>query len=98
MFPTHDREKLAAIRLEAYALLETHATSQVMEVPKSGWPTSIASLGPKVVWVRQDGVELLMKPGFDGGYGYFIPRRGHGQMLPKNFENLGEGVYWHGPL
>jgi len=97
-FPTHDRDKLAAVRAESYALLQAHVTTQVSEIPEREWPSAIASLRPETVWVDKDGVEILVKPFFDGGYGYYVPREGREQQVSRElFKNLGQGVFWHHP-
>lgn len=96
-FPTHDREKLAAVRHEADILMQAHKTGRMAVIPESDWPPAIATMRREMVWVDQGGVEILMKAYFDGGWGYYIPQTSHRQLPANQFKNLGEGVYWHGP-
>jgi hypothetical protein len=69
-----------------------------VRVPEERWPKAIASLDRTYVTVYPHGVEVMVKPYFDGGYGYFIPRQGG--VLPEpveRFSEIGEGVYWYRP-
>jgi hypothetical protein len=94
--PTHDRATLAAIRTESLTLMQAHPTNMNNLLPKEDWPRVIASLQPTFVDVGQEGVDIIMKPGFDGGYGYFVPKIG--QELPgppKGYSKLDNGIYWY---
>jgi hypothetical protein len=89
---------LKAIEAEAQALMIAHQTDAVVTVPKSYWPRAIATLGPEGVTVSRDGVEILMKPDFDGGWGYSVPRNEREPLEPAGrFSDLGQSVYWYHP-
>jgi hypothetical protein len=95
--PTWDRAKLKAIRAEAEVLM-AKPSGQDRDLPKAAWPRTIAALRPEFVWVDSDGVEIMTKPYFDGGWGYFVPRDPRTPPEPAGrFEKAGEGVYWHHP-
>jgi hypothetical protein len=96
--PTHDYATLAAIKTESLALMRAHPTKMDHPLPKGDWPRVIASLRPEFVRVDQEGVDIMVKPDFDGGYGYYVLRKG--QELPgpaQMYSKLGEGIYWHRP-
>lgn len=95
--PTWDRTRLKAIRAEAELLMaKPPATDR--DLPKAAWPQTIAGLHPEFVSVYADGVEIMTKPYFDGGWGYFVPRDPRTPPQPAGrFEMAGEGVYWHHP-
>lgn len=94
--PTRDQSTIQAIHAEARTL--TRATTSLSVLPKSQWPQAIASLEPENVTISPDGVDILIKPGFDGGSGYFIPADDKGLPEPKHrFEALSKGVYWYHP-
>lgn len=68
------------------------------KVRKLQWPPRIASLRPEFVSINEDGVHITTKPYFDGGWGYFVPRREGGLPEPvERFEEVGQGVYWWHP-
>jgi hypothetical protein len=68
------------------------------EVPKARWPRVIASLEPDFVSIHPDGVHITAKAYFDGGWGYFVPRRERHLPEPSDrFEEVGQGVYWWHP-
>jgi hypothetical protein len=95
--PTRDQSKLRAIHAEARTLTTATTTSPVA-LPKSQWPHAIASLNPENVTISPDGVDILIKPDFDGGSGYFIPSNDRELPEPKGrFEPVGKGVYWYHP-
>jgi hypothetical protein len=58
----------------------------------------IASLQPTFVSVDQEGVDIMVTPDMDGGYGYYVLRRG--QQLPgppERYSKLENDVYWYRP-
>ncbi len=58
----------------------------------------IASLEPEAVLVSWSGVHITTKAYFDGGWGYFVPRKGRELPEPvERFEEVGYGVYWWHP-
>jgi hypothetical protein len=98
-WPTHDPRKLKAIRAEAQVLMKTYPTrTDFVDVLKMRWPPVIARLEPELVLVAPDGVHILVKPYFDGGWGYFVPKNERELPDPPGrFSNLGQGVYWWHP-
>ena len=102
-WPTHNQATLRAIKAESETLIATFPdknarTSNHVIVPKNKWPPTIASLKPEFVTVDADGVDIMTKPFFDGGYGYFVP--GTNGRLPgpkERYSDLGHGVYWYRP-
>lgn len=82
-------------------LIRTHARqhpSTDSEIPEEQWPTTIARLKPERVTVHASGVDILVKAGFDGGYGYEVPRIKTGLSMPVAcYSELSSGVFWHGP-
>lgn len=99
--PTHNQSTLRTIRTESQLLKATHpidASKGWAEVPKSQWPPVIASLQPHSVTVYGWGVDILIKPYFDGGWGYGIARSKQDlPMASTCYSELGQGVFWHGP-
>lgn len=96
--PTHDPLALKEIRAESEILMRGAPPKTYAAVPKARWPTNITNLRPYSVTVFPDGLEITMKPYFDGGWGYFVPRRGRNLPQPVGrFSALGEGVYWFHP-
>jgi hypothetical protein len=96
--PTHDHAVLAAIKAESQALMRVHPAEKNDPLPKGEWPHAIASLQPAFVSVDQQGVNIMVKPYFDGGYGYYVLK--HGQELPGppgRYSKLDEGIYWYRP-
>jgi hypothetical protein len=50
------------------------------------------------VTVDSNGVDIMTKPYFDGGYGYFVPRIEGKLPYPEaRYSALGQGVYWYRP-
>lgn len=95
--PTDDQSDLKAIKAESQALMTRIADTDAV-VPRSRWPRVIASLNPKGVTVHQDGVDIMIKPYFDGGWGYFVPKDGRKAPQPEGrYSMLGHGVYWYHP-
>jgi hypothetical protein len=93
--PTHNPATLAAIKSEAETLMQARAQGSV---PEADWTPAIAGLKPKFVTVYPEGVDIVTKPYFDGGYGYFVLR--DGQHLPdprERYSTLNHGVYWYRP-
>jgi len=96
-FPTHDPSKLKAIEAESRILVAEAAESKP-SLPESGWPPVIASLDAEFVTVRAEGVDILVEPYFDGGWGYFVPKEGRDPAGPPGrYSYLGQGVYWYHP-
>jgi hypothetical protein len=100
-FPTRDPVKLRAIKHEAWVLIADHPIHPPHEwvrVPESRWPPAIKSLKPEFVTVDRSGVDILIKPYFDGGWGYRIARRRQDLGMPPGcVSELYQGVFWHGP-
>lgn len=95
-WPSSDPVKLRAIRVEARMLMKTYPVGA--DVPSNRLPRVIASLKPTLVMINEDGVHILTKPYFDGGWGYFVPRKA--RVLPEpveRFRDVGQGVYWWEP-
>ena len=68
------------------------------EVSKRQWPPVIANLRPQFVSVHEWGVAIMIEPGFDGGWGYEIPRNKEDLPKPAScYAEPGRGVFWHGP-
>ena len=99
--PTTNPVKLRAIRSEALSLMERYPIrppNDSVDIPASEVPPVIASLRPAYVSVSRTRVDILMKPFFDGGWGYEVPRTKQDLGMPV--ECLSEacpGVFWHGP-
>ena len=92
-WPTIRPAELKAIKAESQWLLSTHPSDA--EVPRARWPDTIASLEPEFVSVRPDGVHIMTRAYFDGGWGYFVPRNEHDRPEPAGrFEEVGQGIYW----
>ncbi|WP_171905760.1 hypothetical protein [Sphingobium phenoxybenzoativorans] len=67
-------------------------------IPKGKWPRVIASLHPERVTVLTDGVDILIRPYFDGGWGYFVPSNERDIPEPVGrFARIDRGVYWYQP-
>lgn len=99
--PVYESAKLRAVKSEAERLVATHALEpgeRWAEVPQSEWPPAIASLHPEMVVLRPDGVHIYIKPFFDGGWGYEIPRHKDDLGMPLEcYQALAAGVFWHDP-
>ncbi|MGE0665673.1 MAG: hypothetical protein AB7O49_03845 [Sphingomonadales bacterium] len=101
-WPTSNPATLAAINSEAHALMARYPTGlpddDWMGLPANEWPPVIASLDPASVTVTESGVDILIKPYFDGGWGYVIPRTktDFGGRAPCMSEPY-PGVFWHDP-
>jgi hypothetical protein len=96
--PTHDRTRLEAIEAESLALMRSWPTRTYADVPKGRWPNAIARLHPEFVIVSPQGVDIVIKPYFDGGWGYFVPPAGQAPPGPAGrYSALGQGVYWYRP-
>ena len=67
-------------------------------LPVSEWPLVIASLDPEFVTVIESGVDIQIKPFFDGGWGYVIPRtKPDLGMRAQCMSEPYPGVFWHDP-
>jgi hypothetical protein len=97
--PTADKSTLKAIKAECQLLMKTQPIEIYPGVPKSRWPQVIASLKPESVTVSQRGVDILVRPYFDGGWGYFVPRSKRDEPPAGwgRYSDLGQGVYWFHP-
>lgn len=96
--PTRDQAALKAIKAESQTLMAAWPTRTYATVPKSRWPRAIAGLKPFDVTVFPDGVDIMTKPYFDGGWGYFVARNERKPPQPAGrFSDLGDGVYWYHP-
>jgi hypothetical protein len=96
--PTHDHATLAAIKAESLVLMQAHPTEIDHLLPKGDWPHVIASLQPKSVSVDQQGVNIVVKPAMDGGYGYYVLKKGRELPGPPDmYSKLDEGIYWYRP-
>lgn len=99
--PVSNPETLTAVRAEAQALMTTHTPEQPgnwRTVPKPQWPSVVASLRPEDVTVYPWGVDVTIKSGFDGGWGYQVPRRKSDLPMPAAcYLQPSEGVFWHAP-
>ncbi|QGP78145.1 hypothetical protein [Sphingobium sp. CAP-1] len=99
--PISDPRKLGAIRVEATSLMADHPIKtqrDEIDIPKEQWPKAIASLHPQSVVIRQSGVSILMKPYFDGGWGYDVPRDASTLPMPtKCYSEVSHGIFWHDP-
>ncbi|MDO7834948.1 hypothetical protein Q4610_07790 [Sphingobium sp. HBC34] len=62
------------------------------------WPPSITGLKPEAVTVHPWGVEIIMKPYFDGGYGYAVPNSKSDLPMPSScYSEIQQGIFWYGP-
>jgi hypothetical protein len=96
--PTRDQSVLKAVKAESQILMATRPNRTYAVIPKSRWPRVIASLKPEAVTVLPDGVDIMTKPYFDGGWGYFVPKSEGAPPKPAGrFSDLGQGVYSYHP-
>lgn len=99
--PSRDQAVLQAIKAETELLATTHPITPPQgwaDVPEHEWPPTIASLQPNAVTIHPWGVHISIKPYFDGGWGYGIPRRKQDLPMPEQcYSEPGPGVFWHGP-
>jgi hypothetical protein len=99
--PISNQTKLKAIAAESRLLMATHpikAPERWADVPEDQWPPAIASLHPELVVVHTWGVDILVKPFFDGGWGYHTGQsKQHLPMLEGCYSEVSQGVFWHGP-
>lgn len=97
-WPTYDPLKLKAIKAECQTLMKAYPANADEFVPKARWPRIVASFEPEFVLINPDGVHIMTKPYFDGGWGYFVPRKERELPEPvERFEDVGQGVYWWHP-
>lgn len=78
--------------------MRAHPTEMAHPLPKGEWPNVIRTLQPTFVSVDQEGVDIMVKPYFDGGYGYYVLKVG--QELPgppERYSKLDDGIYWYRP-
>lgn len=96
--PARDPATLKAIKAEALAMMADPPAETFVLVAEHRWPHAIAGLRPNFVTVDQSGLDIVIQPYFDGGWGYFVPRDPHQSLQPEGrFSALGEGVYWYHP-
>jgi hypothetical protein len=100
-FPTHNQSTLKAIKAESKVLMATHSIKSPKgwtEIPKNRLPPVIAGLQPYSVIINQGSVDILIRPDFDGGWGYEVPRNKRGLSMPiECYSEPSEGVFWHSP-
>ncbi|WP_375186623.1 hypothetical protein [Sphingobium yanoikuyae] len=99
--PISDPGKLRAIESEARSLMVDYPVSSPsgwIDISKRRWPPKMASLKPEAVAVHDWGIDIMMKPGLDGGYGYAIAQSQKDLPMPaKCYSELRQGVFWHIP-
>ena len=99
--PISDPVMLNAIEGEARSLIIDYPISLPngwVDIPIRRLPPKIAGLKPKTVTVHRWGVDIMVKPGLDGGYGYAVPKRQEDLPMPaKCYSELRHGLFWHGP-
>jgi hypothetical protein len=99
--PASDPVELQAIRDEAQSLMALPSASladAVGQIPISKWPPTIAKLKPESVTMYRWGVAVILKPGFDGGWGYDIPRSKRDLPMPEScYSEPYQGLFWHRP-
>ncbi|HUD95024.1 hypothetical protein [Sphingobium sp.] len=84
-FPISDPVMLRAIESEARSLITDrplNSSDGWVDIPIRRLPPKIASLNPKAVTVHRWGVDIIVKPGLDGGYGYAVPQRQEDLPMP----------------
>ena len=100
-FPISDPVMLSAIESEARSLIVDYPISAPdggVDIPMRKWPPKMASLKPQVVTVHRWGVDIMVKPGLDGGYGYAVAQNQKDLPMPANcYSKLRQGVFWHAP-
>jgi hypothetical protein len=96
--PTHDAAKLQEIASAAQTVLASHPAGAPQQLPPNQLPQGITRLHPQLVIAEAEGLEIVTKPYFDGGWGYYVRRPGRELPQPKaRFSELGTGVYWFHP-
>jgi hypothetical protein len=99
--PISDPATLRAIESEARSLIIEYPVSPPnvwADIPMREWPPKMASLKPDAVTVHRWGVDIMVKPGIDGGYGYAVPKNQEDLPMPaKCYSELRQGVFWHNP-
>ena len=97
--PTHDQEKLKAIKAESELLMATYQTTVYPGITEDLQPPAIASLKPRFVMVDRRGIDIRIVPLFGGGWGYEVPRElGHRPQPEGRCDDVGQGVYWCHPF
>lgn len=101
-WPVSDPARLAAIRGDAQVLRARYPAKppeHYTRIPENEWPGAIAGIHPDRVIVHEWGVDIVVKPFFDGGWGYHVaPDK---RQLPKPqgcYSEVSREVFWHGPL
>jgi len=99
--PISDPVMLRALEGEVRSLITDYPVSApngLVDIPMNRWPPKIAGLKPEAVTVYRWGVDIMVKPGLDGGYGYAVPKNQEDLPMPaKCYSELRQGVFWHGP-
>lgn len=99
--PSHDLLMLQRVGPEALQLAQSYPAarrSQWGDVPRADWPPLIAGLAPERVIIRSWGVEIMIKPYMDGGWGYHVARDGRRLPMPATcYQKTGPDLYWHAP-
>lgn len=96
-WPTRDQDSLKKLRAEADAIVAVQ-TADFANLNKNALPPVIAGLKPEFVSASRSGVEIITKPGLDGGWGYYIPAKGAAFPKPRQcYTPIGQGVYWFKP-
>lgn len=100
-WPSRDESVLRAIRVESAQLVATYPIrppEHWVEVPKNQLPRVIASLDPEMVTVYDWGVDIMVRPDFDGGWGYHVARDKRDLPMPAEcYSEVAAGVFWHDP-
>ena len=93
--PRVSDSEASALAREVAPLLERHATAGPL--PRESWPTSVATLKPKAVYVRNEGLYVTT-------WSFFVEERGVFILNPKvafrplrgtdpHYEPVGHGVF-----
>ncbi|WP_324749076.1 hypothetical protein SH591_10490 [Sphingomonas sp. LY54] len=94
--PIQNPTKLSAIKVEAQMLMKAHPVAA--EITRAQWPPAVASLKPEFVTIDPDGLHITTRAYFDGGWGYFVPRKSGPLPEPVGrFEKVADGVFWWHP-
>ncbi len=96
--PTGNPSTIAAIADEARSLMRGPNFHWDDSAPFTQLPPTIAGLRPDMVTVSDAGVEINAPLFFDGGWGYYVPRRNPPPdgVLFRHYR-IGPGVYWFYP-
>lgn len=99
--PISDPAKLRTIESEALLLMTDHPVSppnEWVDIPMNRWPPGIAGLKAEAVAVHHWGVDIVVRPDIDGGYGYAVAKNERDLPMPaKCYSELYQGVFWYSP-